>query len=204
MSRIIVRSETFQTTLVYSLGQISDPVKSVISFIQTLSGFRKQFLYFDWIIPNFNWFWGKIVDKTIFKKKTFWSKQLCCRTNCSYFWIEVRFSLVNTRFVWFLLIINPSCVLIFRLNSHICIQKYSNCFSNYPESRKIETASDKIESLENYNWRTRHSTNLVQCSFSSLSNSLETNFFIYFFLTSLRGFSFDFSTIFILCVTRKT
>ena len=42
-------------------------------------------------------------------------------------------------------------------------------------------------SLENHNWRTRHSTNLFQCSFSSLSNSLETHFFIYFF-TSLRGF----------------
>ena len=47
--------------------------------------------------------------------------------------------------------------------------------------------SDKIESLENHNWRTRHSKNLVQCSFSSLSNSLETHFLI-FFLTSLRDF----------------
>ena len=52
--------------------------------------------------------------------------------------------------------------------------------------------SDKIESLENRNWRTRHSTNLVQCSFTWLSNSLETHFFWDFILyvSTFRLFSY--------------
>ena len=41
--------------------------------------------------------------------------------------------------------------------------------------------------FDHHNNRTRHSTNLIQCSFSSLSNSLEINFFIYFF-DFLKGF----------------
>ena len=69
------------------------------------------------------------------------------------------------------------------------------------------SASDKIESLENHNFRTRHSKNLVQCSFSSSSNSLETHSFYLFIFDFLKGFYsifFDFSTIFIFCVTRMT
>ena len=62
-----------------------------------------------------------------------------------------------------------SSVMIFQRFNFVCL---SVC---------LMQISDKIESLENHNWRTRHSKNLVQCSFSSLSNSLETHFFINFF-----------------------
>ena len=42
--------------------------------------------------------------------------------------------------------------------------------------------------LYNHNYRTRYSTNLVRCSFSSLLNSLEAHYSIYFFFISLGGF----------------
>ena len=60
------------------------------------------------------------------------------------------------------------------------IGKSTNHKKDYPLVH--DPASDKIESLENHNWRTRHSKNLVQWSFSSLSNSLETRFIYLFFL----------------------
>ena len=41
--------------------------------------------------------------------------------------------------------------------------------------------------MENHNYRARRSTNLVRCSFSSLSNFLHKHL-IFIFLTSLRGF----------------
>ena len=50
------------------------------------------------------------------------------------------------------------------------------------------TASDKILSLENHNYRIRHSKDLVRCSFSSLSNSLKMHFSYLFFSIFLRGF----------------
>ena len=50
------------------------------------------------------------------------------------------------------------------------------------------SASDKIQSLENHNYRNRRSTNLVQCSFSSLSNSLDEHCSNFFLLDSLKGF----------------
>ena len=50
------------------------------------------------------------------------------------------------------------------------------------------SASDKIQSLKNHNYRTRHSTDLIRCSFSSLSNSLEIKFIILFISDFLKGF----------------
>ena len=50
------------------------------------------------------------------------------------------------------------------------------------------SASDKIQSLENHNYHTSPSTNLVQCSFSSLSNSLDEHFSNFFLFDSLKRF----------------
>ena len=78
--------------------------------------------------------------------------------------------------------------------SHVSYYEFSNTWAatkysyDFPKIQFcLMQISDKIESLENHNWRTGHSTNLVQCLFSSLSNSLESRFF-FFFLTSFRGF----------------
>ena len=50
------------------------------------------------------------------------------------------------------------------------------------------SASDEIQSLENHNYRTRRSTSLVQCSFSSLSHSLDEHLSNFFLFDSLKGF----------------
>ena len=66
---------------------------------------------------------------------------------------------------------------------------YAYCYNaSFMMTLKI-SASDKIQSLENHNYRTHHSTDLARSLFSSLSNSLETQFLIFFSIsTSLRGF----------------
>ena len=50
------------------------------------------------------------------------------------------------------------------------------------------SASDKISSLGNHNYRIRQNKDLVGCSFSSLSNSLKMHFPYFFFRSKIEFF----------------
>ena len=88
---------------------------------------------------------GYLLSRTRFRKSKklyFWSKLFCCRTNYSGSWIEAQLSLVNTRFLRFISIINSSNSLFVRLNCFlICFLEYPKWFLNYPETEMIKSYS---------------------------------------------------------------
>ena len=79
-------------------------------------------------------------------------------------------------------------IIIIFYGNYIKLYIYAYCYNaSFMMTLKI-SASDKIQSLENHNYRTHHSTDLARSLFSSLSNSLETQFFICLYFNFLKGF----------------